>query len=199
MCRGRAAGIVAGYLADLVLGRSAARTSGCAVRPRRSRPWSGSPTPTIARRVCSTPVCCSVRWRVAGVAAERAAARRGPAWTAAVTAATTFVALGGTSLARTGARMADLLARDDVGAAPATAAVAVRARPGRTGCRRADPRGGGVGRREHLRCAGGAAAVGRGRRRARAAGLSRCQHARRDDRPPLAALPPIRLGRSAIR
>ena len=39
---------------------------------------------------------------VAGVAAERLAARRGPAWTAAVTAAATFVALGGTSLTRTG-------------------------------------------------------------------------------------------------
>ncbi len=54
---------------------------------------------------------------VAGVAGERAAARRGPAWTAAITAATTFVALGGTSLTRTGARMADLLSRDDLGAA----------------------------------------------------------------------------------
>ena len=37
---------------------------------------------------------------VAGIAGDQAAARRGPAWPAAVTAATTFVALGGTSLAR---------------------------------------------------------------------------------------------------
>ncbi len=50
----------------------------------------------------------------AGVAAERAACRRGQGWVAAVTAATTLVALGGTSLARTGARMADLLRRDDI-------------------------------------------------------------------------------------
>ena len=78
---------------------------------------SGSPTPTTAARVCSTPVRCSVRWPCAGVAGERAAARRGPAWTAAITAATTFVALGGTSLTRTGARMADVLSRDDLGAA----------------------------------------------------------------------------------
>ena len=82
---------------------------------------------------------------------------------------------------------------------PPTAAVAVRARPGRTGFRRADPRGGGVGGREHVRRACGSAAVGRGRRRARAAGLSRCQHSRRDDRPPLAAVSAIRLGRSAVR
>ena len=54
---------------------------------------------------------------VGGVAGERAAARRGPAWTAAITAATTFVALGGTSLTRTGARMADLLAPGDIDAA----------------------------------------------------------------------------------
>ena len=54
---------------------------------------------------------------MAGVAGERAAARRGPAWTAAITAATTFVALGGTSLTRTGAQMAEVLSRDDLGAA----------------------------------------------------------------------------------
>jgi adenosylcobinamide-phosphate synthase len=35
-------------------------------------------------------------------------------WVAALTAATTFVALGGTSLTRTGAQMADLLTRDDI-------------------------------------------------------------------------------------
>ena len=46
---------------------------------------------------------------IAGAAAERFAARRGPAWAAAVTAVATYVALGGTSLARTGAQMASLL------------------------------------------------------------------------------------------
>ena len=54
---------------------------------------------------------------VLGVAVERAAGSRGPAWTAAATAATTFVALGGTSLTRTGAQMAGLLEAGDVGAA----------------------------------------------------------------------------------
>ena len=53
---------------------------------------------------------------VLGAAGERAALRRGHAWTTAITAATTFVALGGTSLTRTGARMADLLSSDDVSA-----------------------------------------------------------------------------------
>ncbi|MDT5239230.1 MAG: adenosylcobinamide-phosphate synthase [Mycobacterium sp.] len=49
-----------------------------------------------------------------GIAADRAAARRGAGWTAVVTAAATFVALGGTSLARTGADMARMVDGDDV-------------------------------------------------------------------------------------
>ena len=52
-----------------------------------------------------------------GIAAERAAARRGAVGIAAVTAATTFVALGGTSLARTGEHMARLLDADDISGA----------------------------------------------------------------------------------
>src|SRR5207248_2111829 len=51
---------------------------------------------------------------ILGVAAERAAARRGPRWTFVVTAVTTWVVLGGTSLARTGAQMADRLGADDI-------------------------------------------------------------------------------------
>ncbi|MDT5285958.1 MAG: adenosylcobinamide-phosphate synthase [Mycobacterium sp.] len=49
-----------------------------------------------------------------GIAADRAAARRGAGWTAVVTAAATFVALGGTSLARTGADMARMVDGEDV-------------------------------------------------------------------------------------
>ena len=49
-----------------------------------------------------------------GFGAERIAVRRGPVATAAVTAAATYVVLGGTSLARTGDRMADLLVADDL-------------------------------------------------------------------------------------
>jgi adenosylcobinamide-phosphate synthase len=50
----------------------------------------------------------------AGIAADRAAAQRGVGWTAVLTAAATFVALGGTSLARTGADMARMVDGEDV-------------------------------------------------------------------------------------
>jgi adenosylcobinamide-phosphate synthase len=52
-----------------------------------------------------------------GVTVERAAARRGPGWTAAATAAATFISLGGTSLSRTGDQMAGLLDTGDIAAA----------------------------------------------------------------------------------
>lgn len=52
-----------------------------------------------------------------GVAADRAATRRGALTAAMTTAATVFVALGGTSLARTGDRMAQHLRSGDVSAA----------------------------------------------------------------------------------
>ena len=51
---------------------------------------------------------------VLGVTVEGAARRRGPGWTAAATAAATFVAFGGTSLGRTGDQMAALLDAGDV-------------------------------------------------------------------------------------
>lgn len=56
---------------------------------------------------------------VLGVGVELVAARRGPVWTATVTAVVTFFSLGGTSLARTGVEMAGLLAADDVDGARA--------------------------------------------------------------------------------
>jgi adenosylcobinamide-phosphate synthase len=49
-----------------------------------------------------------------GITADRAAAHRGAGWTAVLTAAATFVALGGTSLARAGADMARMVDVDDV-------------------------------------------------------------------------------------
>jgi adenosylcobinamide-phosphate synthase len=52
-----------------------------------------------------------------GLLAERVAGRSGSLGTAAVTAAVTFVALGGTSLTRTGAHMASLLNAGDVAGA----------------------------------------------------------------------------------
>lgn len=116
MCLGRAAGIAAGFLADLAFGD-----------PQRGHPVAlfGRGAAGFERLTYSDD-----RWAgaahtgallgaltVAGVAGERVACRRGPEWVAALTAATTFVALGGTSLTRTGARMVDLLTRDDIDAA----------------------------------------------------------------------------------
>lgn len=49
-----------------------------------------------------------------GYSVERIAARRGPVATATVTATATYVVLGGTSLARTGDRMAHLLESEDI-------------------------------------------------------------------------------------
>ena len=116
MCRGRAAGIVAGCFADLLLGD-----------PRRGHPVAlfGRGAAALERVTYSDArpagvvhtgaLLCTLG--VLGVAAERFVARRGPAWTAAVTAAATYVALGGASLTRTGERMAGLLEGADVGAA----------------------------------------------------------------------------------
>ena len=115
-CRGRAVGIALGCLADAVLGD----------------PRSGHPVALFGRAAVALERITYADDRLAGVlhtsvllgalaasgvAAERAAARRGPAWTAALTAGATFVALGGTSLGRTGARMAGLLSNDDLDAA----------------------------------------------------------------------------------
>ncbi len=52
-----------------------------------------------------------------GTAVQRSAARRNPVWSIAATATATWVALGGTSLARTGLEMAQLLDRNDIEAA----------------------------------------------------------------------------------
>ena len=116
MCRGRAAGIVAGCFADLLLGD-----------PRRGHPVAlfGRGAAALERVTYSDARSAGVvhtgallcTLGVLGVAAERFVARRGPAWTAAVTAAATYVALGGASLTRTGERMAGLLEGADVGAA----------------------------------------------------------------------------------
>ena len=135
----------------------------------------------------------------AGIAADCAAARRGPAWTAALTAprrSSRSAARRWLAPAPTWPGCCD---GDDVdGARGCCRRCADATRPSLddAGIARAAA---GVGRREHLRRAGGAAVVGRARRGARAARLPRCQHPRRDDRPPVAALRPVRLGRSTIR
>jgi adenosylcobinamide-phosphate synthase len=111
--RGRVAGIAAGYFADLLLGD-----------PRRGHPVAmfGRGAAAFERLSYSdsrragalhTGALLGVLGAL-GLTVERAARRRGPAWTATATAAATFVALGGTSLARTGDQMAKLLSEGDI-------------------------------------------------------------------------------------
>ncbi|GAB7069544.1 cobalamin biosynthesis protein [Mycobacterium hodleri] len=111
--RGRAVGLALGYLADVLW-----------ADPRRGHPVAafGTAAASLERVTYSDSRAAGVAHTgillgalgVLGVLAERAAARRGPRWTAAVTAAATYVALGGTSLGRTGAAMADFLDAGDV-------------------------------------------------------------------------------------
>ncbi|MGV0046760.1 cobalamin biosynthesis protein [Mycobacterium colombiense] len=114
--RARIAGVAIGYLADRALGD-----------PRR-----GHPVALFGRAAAALENVIYRDGRVAGafhvaallaalgllgLSVERAAARCGPAWTIAATGAATWVALGGTSLARTGRDMSELLERGDVEAA----------------------------------------------------------------------------------
>ena len=130
-CRGRAAGIAAGYLAD----RGAGRPCGADIRSRCSAARAaGLERFTYADAAAParcTRVRCSVRWRC-WVAAERAAAaRRGPPWVAGdhgrddVRCARRHVA---GAHRRADGRSAD---RGRRRGGPAPAAVAVRTRPGR--------------------------------------------------------------------
>jgi adenosylcobinamide-phosphate synthase len=111
-CRGRAAGVAAGYLADLFF-----------ADPRRGHPVAlfGRAAAAVERRTYFDS-----RWAGAvhagvllaalgtlGAAIERGGALR----RAAATAAATYVALGGTSLTHTGGQMAQLLTGGDVDAA----------------------------------------------------------------------------------
>jgi adenosylcobinamide-phosphate synthase len=105
-CHGRAAGIAAGYFADLLLGD-----------PRRGHPVAGFGT--VAARLERLTYADS-RWaglRHTGLLLSglwllgMLAGRRGRIW---VTAAATFTTLGGTSLNRVGGQMADLLAAGDI-------------------------------------------------------------------------------------
>lgn len=108
-------GIAAGYLTDVLFGD-----------PRRAHPVAlfGGGGAALERLTYADSRRAGV-WHVGallgalgalGVAVERAA-MRGPGWTALTTAAATFVALGGTSLSRTGRQMANLLDAGDVAGA----------------------------------------------------------------------------------
>lgn len=109
----RAVGLAAGYLADV-----------CLADPQRGHPVAafGSAAAALeSRSYADNRAAGAVHTAVLlgalgtfGIAVERAARRRGPAWTAAATALATYVVLGGTSLARTGARLADTLEADDI-------------------------------------------------------------------------------------
>jgi adenosylcobinamide-phosphate synthase len=115
-CRGRVAGIAAGYLADVLFGD-----------PRRGHPvalFGGGAvalerlTYADSRRAGALHVGALLGALGAlGVGVERAAMRSGPGWTALATGAATFVALGGTSLGRTGRQMVSLLDAGDVAGA----------------------------------------------------------------------------------
>lgn len=109
----RVVGVLAGYLIDLVL-----------ADPRAGHPVAGFGTAAAAMerltyRDTRIGGAAHVGVLVGAVSAlgallHRWARRRGPLWAVAGTAAATWIALGGTSLARTGLAMAELLSRDDV-------------------------------------------------------------------------------------
>jgi adenosylcobinamide-phosphate synthase len=111
----RAVGILAGYLADVALGD-----------PRRGHPVAvfgraAAELERVAYRDSRAAGAVHVGLLVGavgllGVAAQRAADRGGGLWSIAATAAATWVSLGGTSLARTGLAMSELLERGDVDA-----------------------------------------------------------------------------------
>ena len=115
-CWGRVVGVAAGYLADALFGD-----------PRRGHPVAlfGSGAAALeqltyadSRRAGALHAGALLgALAVLGVAVERAARRRGQRCTAVATAAATFVALGGTSLSRTGHQMAGLLDAGDVAGA----------------------------------------------------------------------------------
>lgn len=114
----RAAGLAAGYLADLYW-----------ADPRRGHPVAafGTAAAALEKRTYADNRAAGVVHTAGllgglatlGVIAERAAARRGALCTFAVTAVSTWAVLGGTSLARTGAQMADRLDDDDLDGARA--------------------------------------------------------------------------------
>lgn len=118
MSGARAGGIAFGVLADVLL-----------ADPRRCHPVAGFGTAANAlerlsyrdSRIAGAVHTAVLLAAVGGGATllSRAADRRGPWATAAVTAAATWVSLGGTSLARTGESMAEVLADGDIAAARA--------------------------------------------------------------------------------
>jgi adenosylcobinamide-phosphate synthase len=111
--RCRVAGVLLGYLADLALGD-----------PQRGHPVAAfGRTAAVVEKVTYRDDKIAGALHVGvlvggvgllGLAVERSAERGGRLWLVATTAAATWAALGGTSLARTGSSMSELLMRGDV-------------------------------------------------------------------------------------
>jgi adenosylcobinamide-phosphate synthase len=109
----RLAGVLAGCLADLVL-----------ADPRAGHPVAGfgAAAATVERVIYRDSRIAGAAHvgvlvgvvSLLGAAVQRDARRRGPRWAVAATAVATWIALGGTSLTRTGLAMGELLSRDDV-------------------------------------------------------------------------------------
>jgi len=113
---GRAAGIAAGWLADLLFG-DPSRGHPVAMFGRGAAAFERL---TYADSRSAGALHTAVLLGALGAAgslADRVAGRAGQTGTAAVTAAATFVALGGTSLTRTGDQMAGRLAADELDSA----------------------------------------------------------------------------------
>ena len=97
----RAVGVLGGYLADLLL-----------ADPRAGHPVAGfgAAAAAVERLTYRDSRLGGVGYvsmlvgavGLLGIALQRDARRRGPLWSVAATASATWVALGGTSLARTG-------------------------------------------------------------------------------------------------
>jgi len=114
--RTRVVGVLLGYLADLVLGD-----------PRAGHPVAGfgaaagaleRATYRDSRAAGAAYVAVLVgAVSLVGIALDRQARRFGAIGSVMVTATATWVALGGTSLARIGSAMGELLSRDDLGGA----------------------------------------------------------------------------------
>jgi adenosylcobinamide-phosphate synthase len=105
--------VLAGYLVDLAL-----------ADPRAGHPVAGFGAAAAAlerltyrdSRIGGAVHVGALTGAVAllGAAVQRYARRRSPLWSLAANAVATWIALGGTSLARTGLAMSELLSRDDI-------------------------------------------------------------------------------------
>ena len=114
--RARAAGVLAGYLADLLLGDPQCGHPVAAFGAAAAALERVSYRDTKMAGALHAGVLVSTLGLL-GAALQRGTRRRGPLWFSATTATATWISLGGTSLLRTAEAMSELLSRDDVEAA----------------------------------------------------------------------------------